>query len=71
MQYRIWHGENETYVDARTVVASSAEQAASSCLFNGGGELRLRSAPNHRWIATRSASDDYYFIEEHDAQEGL
>jgi hypothetical protein len=61
MTYNIWHGECQTFSDAKSIDADSPGEAMKKCF---GKEFKVRSVKNEsmdRWIATDD-TDDYYFI---------
>ena len=69
-KFRIWHGECDTYDEAKIVEAEDHLKAAATILFvyyEGDcdhGATSVKSAPGGRWIATRENSPDYFFIVE-------
>lgn len=61
MKYSIWHGECQTFSDAKTIEENSPGEAMKKCF---GKEFKIRSVKIEsmdRWIATDD-TDDYYFI---------
>ena len=61
MIYKIWHGECETFSDAKSIEAVSPGEAMNK-LFSKEFKIIAKTLNSFdRWIATDD-TDDYYFI---------
>ncbi len=62
LKYKIWHGECQSFKDAKSISADSPKDAIER-LFKLKKEFIVVDAPNGRWIAINKLDNsDYYFI---------
>jgi hypothetical protein len=59
-EYKIWHGEHQTFATAKSISAISPKEAMKSI---SDSKFKINKTIDDRWIAiNESQNDDYYFI---------